>query len=147
MTTMTPHPYFTAMAEQVFNKAGGDPANAGPLAEWAEQQADARKARLTTPEEEWAPLPGSVLVAEDGSLVAEAQRFPKNPSHTDVPALYITRVLHPDLQPDGEGRAPLIDREAGLAVGEAARRLGQSVIEVRGGDLRGASPRAARDGA
>lgn len=134
------HPYHRAKAEQVFIKAGGDPANAGPLALWAEQVRNAIRANMIRDESGRAPVPHSVLVAEDGSLVAEAEMSPKAPAPADVQAIYITKVLHPDLR-DRRWPESIMNREHGLACGAAARILGQPVIVVRHSEMTGPAPR------
>lgn len=56
--------YFRAQADDMFAQAGGDPANAGPLAAWAEN---------TRLHRDWQRL--GVIVAYDGTLVAETIRL------------------------------------------------------------------------
>lgn len=102
---MTPE-YFTAMAREVFSRAGGDPDKAGPLAEWAEE---AKK--IGDPKR-------GVIVAEDGQLVA-ATRYVTDPG---ISAWYVAK--------EDADRLGLFGNEVGLATAQLHRILGKRVIHV-----------------
>jgi hypothetical protein len=105
------HPYFVDKARAVFRRAEGDPDRAGALAAWAQAaQAEPNSRRR-------------VLVAEDGTLVAEARHVPGR-----VGAAYITSVAD-------QRDADLVKLEVGLAAAQLGRRYGQSVIVVTYSDV------------
>lgn len=103
---MSTHPYYAEKARDVFGRAGGDPDNAGPLAEWAEQ-ARALGDRA----------PHGVLVAEDGEILGETVRTRGHAS-----AVYVDDA--------GSQRWGLFGNEVGLARGQIARRLGGPVVHI-----------------
>lgn len=98
--------YFVAKAREVFSRAGGDPAKAGALAEWAEE---AKK--IGDPKR-------GVIVAEDGSLVA-ATRYVAD---IGIGASYVVK--------EDADRLGLFGNEVGLATAQIGRKLGQRVIHV-----------------
>lgn len=98
--------YFTAMAREVFSRAGGDPDNAGPLAEWAEEAK-----RIGDPKR-------GVIVAEDGQLVA-ATRYVADPG---ISAWYVAK--------EDSAQLGLFGNEVGLATAQLHRILGKRVIHV-----------------
>lgn len=102
------HPYFVAKARARFAELGGDPNNAGPLAEWAEEAKQIGDARR------------GVIVADDGELVAETYYC----------------VDHPD-RPKGSyvkqadaRRYDLVGNETSLATAQLRRILGKKVVHV-----------------
>lgn len=97
------HPYFTDKARNVFAAAGGDPANAGELAAWAQRVRPTNDSRL------------GVVVAETGRIVAETRYVPGR-----VGASYVTAVTDP-------ADDDLVNREVGLAGGALTFRHGQTV--------------------
>lgn len=111
----TIHPYFVAKAEQVFSHAGGDPALAGHLAEWA---ADVHSRGAAGHRDR-------VVVDRDGAIVAEARHSRGTVSRPG--AAYVTSVTDDD------------DRDVvGLELGMAVARLGRTrrpVIVVTSSDV------------
>ncbi len=103
------HPYFIAKAREVFSRAGGDPAKAGALAEWAE---DAKQ--IGDPKR-------GVIVAEDGTIIA-ATRYQPHAVGYQAGATYVEKA-------DAK-RLGLFGDEVGLAVGQLPRLVGQRVIHV-----------------
>ena len=103
--------YFEAQAADVMATAGGDPANAGQLAAWAE---DARLRR------DWQRL--GVIVAYDGTLVAETIRLNVL---VGVTVVYVTDVLI-DLPDPADIDGTILD----LACGAIRQQIGQPVIHV-----------------
>ena len=103
--------YFEAQATDVMATAGGDPANAGQLAAWAE---DARLHR------DWQRL--GVIVAYDGTLVAETIRLNVL---AGVSVTYVTDVLV-DLPDPGDVDGTILD----LACGAIRQQIGQPIIHV-----------------
>jgi hypothetical protein len=104
------HPYFVDKAKALFTARSGDPDNAGALAAWAERVRPSNDSRL------------GVLVALDGTLIAETRHIPSAPS---TPGAAYVRVALGDVY--GE----LVDREVGLATGQASTITGQPVIHVK----------------
>ena len=100
------HAYFTAKAREVFSRAGGDPAKAAALAEWAEEAK-----RIGDPKR-------GVIVAEDGELVA-ATRYV---SDIGMGASYVVK--------EDADRLGLFGNEVGLATAQLHQILGQRVIHV-----------------
>jgi hypothetical protein len=111
---MTATGYFTDKARAVFIRAKGDPENAGPLAEWAEAEWAAGYNRQ------------GVIVAEDGTLLAETRHTPATASTPG--ATYVTRLLV-DLPP--HEAATIGSLEVGLATGALQRSTGQHAIHVK----------------
>ncbi|MEA5053324.1 MAG: hypothetical protein VB093_07775 [Propionicimonas sp.] len=103
--------YFEAQAADVMATAGGDPANAGQLAAWAE---DARLRR------DWQRL--GVIVAYDGTLVAETIRLNVL---VGVSVVYVTDALVELPDPD-DAEGTLLD----LACGAIRQQIGQPIIHV-----------------
>ena len=103
------HPYFLSKARDVCIQASGDPANAAALAAWAQEARDVNDSRR------------GVIVAEDGSLIAETYFYPGGP---DTPgATYLT--------PADTKRYELFGNELGIALGALSRITGQHLIHVR----------------
>ena len=102
------HPYFVAKARQRMAAAGGDPANAGPLAEWARDAKRIGDARR------------GVIVAEDGELVAATMYHPGTNSRPGVS--YVEKA---DVQ-----RWGLNHDETGLATAELERVTGRRLVHV-----------------
>jgi hypothetical protein len=118
-TTASTHPYFVAKARDLFARAGGDPDLSGYLARWAQTVVDDDPRR-------------GVIVAKDGSLLAETRYIPGGPGA--VGATYVTAVS------DGLPPAGILDTEVGLAEGALRKATGQAVIHVRHSQVcRGAS--------
>jgi hypothetical protein len=97
--------YFTAKAREIFMKAGGNPDNAGGLAEWAQSARAANNTR------------GGVIVGEDGTILAETVY------HQGAGASYVTDA--------DTHRWNLFGNEVGLAIGQIARQTGQRVIHIK----------------
>lgn len=98
--------YFVAKAREVFARAGGDPANAGALAEWAEEAK-----QIGDPKR-------GVIVAEDGELVAATHYV----ADVGIGASYVVK--------DDAARLGLFGDEVGLAAAQISRTLGKRVIHV-----------------
>lgn len=103
---MSVDPYFVAKAREVFSRAGGDPANAGALAEWAEEAK-----QIGDPKR-------GVIVAEDGELVATTHYV----ADVGIGASYVVK--------DDAARLGLFGDEVGLAAAQISRTLGKRVIHV-----------------
>ncbi|WP_424936657.1 MULTISPECIES: hypothetical protein [Bacteria] len=116
MTTTTD--YFAWKAREVFQAAGGDPALAGPLGEWARTA----KGRADA---------SGVLVAQDGAILGETVRIGRSP-----------QVTASHVKTETARRWGLTVTEVGLAVGQVSRAYGQPVIHLTVADLTmGAGPR------
>ena len=100
------HEYFIAKAREVFARAGGDPANAGALAEWAEEAKKIGDAKR------------GVIVAEDGQIIA-ATRYVAEPG---IGASYVIKA--------DSDRLGLFGNEVGLALGQIRQQVSQRVIHV-----------------
>lgn len=98
--------YFVAKAREVFSRAGGDPANAGALAEWAEEAK-----QIGDPKR-------GIIVAEDGELVAATHYV----ADVGIGASYVVK--------DDAARLGLFGDEVGLAAAQISRTLGKRVIHV-----------------
>lgn len=98
--------YFVAKAREVFARAGGDPANAGALAEWAEEAKKIGDAKR------------GVIVAEDGQIIA-ATRYVAEPG---IGASYVIKA--------DSDRLGLFGNEVGLALGQIRQQVSQRVIHV-----------------
>lgn len=105
------HKYFRAQADDMFAQAGGDPANAGPLAAWAE---------TTRLHRDWQRL--GVIVAYDGTLVAETIRLNVLPG---VSVTYVVELLV-ELPNPSDVDGTILD----LACGVIRNQVGQPVIHV-----------------
>ena len=105
------HKYFRAQADDMFAQAGGDPANAGPLAAWAEN---------TRLHRDWQRL--GVIVAYDGTLIAETVRLN---IMVGITAVYVVDLLV-ELPDPEDVDGVLLD----LAVASIRRQLGAPVIHV-----------------
>lgn len=106
------HPYFQDKAAQMIQKAGGDPTRAAELAAWAQQAKETDR-----------PRTDGVLVAEDGSLVAETFR-----NQGKVQASYVEPA---DMDRLGLNRP----NELGLAQGAIEQKIGQRTIHVSVSDV------------
>lgn len=117
---MSVHGYFVDKARAVFAKAGGDPDNAGPLAEWAQ--------RVRPGNDHWL----RVIVAETGEILAEA----RHSGNEWVGASYITWVR-------AESDRDLIGYEMDLARAALVRRhLDQAIVVTFSDVCLGAGPRS-----
>lgn len=103
--------YCTDRARDVYSRAGGNPDNAGPLAQWAESVIGTDAFRL------------GVILAEDGTILAHTRR-----EGHPVAATYVTSVTDP-------AYAEVVKLEASLAVGGLRRLTGQGVICVTYSDV------------
>ena len=119
------HPYYIAKARAAFEAVGGDPANALPLAAWAENlhnHWDERRPRLA-----------GVIVAADGTILAETihlQATNSTPGVTIVADDYLEALGLDDFS-----------RELGHAMSTCHRKLGQPVAHVKLGELTGQAPK------
>lgn len=96
--------YFEAKAREAFANAGGDPALTGPLAAWAETAKHRDDVH-------------GVIVAEDGTIVAETVRQGRRGMH----ATYVS---------DPDGKLGLFGDEVGIALGQIRRKIGKRVIHL-----------------
>lgn len=96
--------YFDAKAREAFANAGGDPDLTGPLAAWAESARNRDDVH-------------GVIVAEDGTIVAETVRQGRREVH----AVYVS---------DPDRKLGLFGNEVGLALGQISRKIGKRVIHL-----------------
>lgn len=101
---MTVHAYFIDKAARAFAAAGGDPANSGQLAAWAEELRDDQTVH-------------GVIVAADGEIMASTWR-----SADQVGAIYVDEA--------GRQRWNLRADELGLALARIRRESGKPCIHV-----------------
>ena len=103
---------FELNARELLARAGGDPANAGPLAQWG------RTLRRECPGNR---ADRGVIVAEDGTLIAETRRRGWKGGHGA--AQYVSARL------DG-GNTEVVNVEYGLAQGRINQEVGTNTIHV-----------------
>jgi len=106
---MSIHPYYIAKAREIFTRAGGDPANAMPLAAWAQETKTAIDADPDAIREI------GVLVSEDGQIRAEIGLYGTEPR-----AWYVNNSEY-------EVAKNLISDKACARIG---REIGQKLIQV-----------------
>lgn len=97
--------YFDAKAREAFAQAGGDPTVTAALSAWAETARDRDDVH-------------GVIVAEDGSIIAETVRRGRR---SGVQAVYVS---------DPDGKLGLFGDEVGIALGQIRRKIGQRVIHL-----------------
>lgn len=102
------HSYFVAKARARLAAAGGDPDNAGPLAEWAESAKSIGDARR------------GVIVADNGELIAETLYHRGGPGRPNA-----SYVVEADAK-----RWGLHADETELATGELQRITGRRLVHV-----------------
>ena len=112
------HGYFVDKARAVFTRAGGNPDLSGTLAEWAQVAHGIGNSRR------------GVIVAEDGTLLAETAHTPATASSPG--ATYVTRVLVDIPRLDERWVA---NSAIDLAIGTLQRVTGQGVCHVKYGDV------------
>ena len=106
------------VARAVLSRAGGDPVNAGPLAQWAETHDTSADSRL------------GVIVGRDGTILAETEREP-GATGADVAGTYVTSCVTTsgvDLL--------VVGHEVGMALGRIRNAVGQDVIHLRAHEMR-----------
>ena len=126
------HPYYMQKARSAMERAGGDPENAGRLAEWAERVVNGEHRRRL----------GGVVVASDGTLICETVHVdgtPSTPGATYVPADEAERL--------GIAVAAGCGVEIGYAMGALERVAGQPVAHIKPGAFVGPATPAAMDAA
>lgn len=109
------HGYYVQKARRIFKNAGGNPDNAMPLAEWAEQIHDSDSYHKNP----------RALVTEDGDVVATAYRV-HAPNRAS--AYYIADT-------EQTRRWGIAGRVADMALPIIRRHTGKNVIEVAAKDV------------
>lgn len=131
----TVHPYFVAKASEWMRRAGGDPARAGDLARWAQIAWHAGRSADGAPDHTGGFRYRGVLIAEDGTLLAETRRCgrKRGPKADYVDLGDLRRLTGTDVGPH------VVD----MALGRIRRAVGQPVAHVRFSEVcEGRAPQA-----